>query len=143
MSNKFFVDSMFVSYIKGIPSNERIPYLQGESLTQEIVNRLIDQILSGIVCSVQLDDETKENSLVADFREGWSTVYIVKECENYYEFVNDQFPTCETQLNITGDGPRKKNVCWPLAAWTSFRPYRILPNISYAGFWMIGLQRKM
>lgn len=105
MSNKFFADSLFVSYIKGMPSNERIPYLQGESLTQEIINRLTDQILSGIVCSVQLDDETKENSLVADFREGWSTVYIVKECENYYEFVNDQFPTCETQLNITGDGP--------------------------------------
>ena len=89
MGNKFFADSLFVSYIKGIPSNERIPYLQGESLTQEIVNRLTDQILSGI----------------ADFREGWSTVYILKECENYYEFVNDQFPTCETQLNITGDGP--------------------------------------
>ena len=105
MGNKFFAESLFVSYIKGIPSNERIPYLQGESLTQEIVNRLTDQILSGIVCSVQLDDETKENSLIADFREGWSTVYIVKECENYYEFVNDQFPTCETQLNITGDGP--------------------------------------
>lgn len=83
MSNKFFADALFVSYIKGIPSNERIPYLQGESLTQEIVNRLTDQILSGIVCSVQLDDETKENSLIADFREGWSTVYIVKECENY------------------------------------------------------------
>ena len=77
MSNKFFADSLFVSYIKGIPSNERIPYLQRESVTQEIVNRLTDQILSGIVCSVQLDDETKENSLVADFREGWSTVYIV------------------------------------------------------------------
>lgn len=40
MSNKFFADALFVSYIKGIPSNERIPYLQGESLTQEIVNRV-------------------------------------------------------------------------------------------------------
>lgn len=79
MSNKFFANSLFVSYIKGIPSNERIPFLQGESLTQETVNRLTDQILSGIFCSVQLDDETKENSLVADFRKGWSTVYIVKE----------------------------------------------------------------
>lgn len=40
MSNKFFADALFVSYIKGIPSNKRIPYLQGESLTQEIVNRV-------------------------------------------------------------------------------------------------------
>ena len=108
MSNKLFANSLFVSYINGIPSNERIPYVQGEALTQEITDRLTDQILSGIVRSIQLDDETQENSLVANFREGWSTVYIVKDCENYYEFVNDQFPTCETQLNITGDGPTPK-----------------------------------
>ena len=105
MSNKLFANSLFVSYINGISSNERIPYVRGEALTQEIINRLTVQILSGIVRSIQLDDETQENSLVANFREGWSTVYIVKDCENYYEFVNDQFPTCETQLNITGDGP--------------------------------------
>ena len=108
MGNKLFANSLFVSYINGIPSDRRIPYVRGETLTQEIINRLTDQILSGIVRSIQLDDETQENSLVADFREGWSTVYIVKECENYYEFVNDQFPTCETQLNITGDGPTPK-----------------------------------
>ena len=108
MSNKLFANSLFVSSINGIPSNERIPYVQGEALTLEITDRQTDQILSGIVRSIQLDDETQENSLVANFREGWSTVYIVKECENYYEFVNDQFPTCETQLNITGDGPTPK-----------------------------------
>ena len=108
MSNKLFANSLFVSYINGIPSNERIPYVQGEALSQEITDRLTDQILSGIVRSIQLDDEMQENSLVANFREGWSTVYIVKDCENYYEFVNDQFPTCETQLNITGDGPTPK-----------------------------------
>ena len=105
MSNKFFANSLFVSYINGVPSDERIPYVRGDALTQEIIDRLTGQILSGCVRSVQLDDETQENSLVAGFRDGWSTVYIVKECENYYEFVNDQFSTCETQLNITGDGP--------------------------------------
>ena len=108
MSNKFFADSLFVSYINGTPSDERIPYVRGEALTQEIIDRLTGQILSGCVRSVRLDDETQENSLVADFRDGWSTVYIVKECENYYEFVNGQFSTCETKLNITGDGPTPK-----------------------------------
>ena len=108
MSNKFFADSLFVSYINGTPSDERIPYVRGEALTQEIIDRLTGQILSGCVRSVQLDDETQENSLVADFRDGWSTVYIVKECENYFEFVNGQFSTCETKLNITGDGPTPK-----------------------------------
>ena len=96
MADKLFANSLFVSYNKDVPSNERIPYVQGEKLTQEITNRLTEQIISGLVHSVQLDDETRENSLVADFREGWATVYIVKECENYYEFVNNQFPTCET-----------------------------------------------
>ena len=108
MSSKFFADSLFVSYINGTPSDERIPYVRGEALTQEIIDRLTGQILSGCVRSVQLDDETQENSLVADFRDGWSTVYIVKECENYFEFVNGQFSTCETKLNITGDGPTPK-----------------------------------
>lgn len=108
MSNKLFANSLFVSYINGTPSDERIPYVQGGSLTQEIINRLMGQILSGSVRSVQLDDESRENSLVADFRDGWSTVYIVKECENYFEFVNDEFPTCEIELNITGDGPTPK-----------------------------------
>ena len=108
MSSKFFADSLFVSYINSTPSGERIPYVRGEALTQEIMDRLTGQILSGCVRSVQLDDETQENSLAADFRDGWSTVYIVKECENYYEFVNGQFSTCETKLNITGDGPTPK-----------------------------------
>lgn len=108
MGNKLFANSLFVSYINGISSDKRIPYVRGEALTQEIINRMTDQMLSGIVSSIQLDDETQENSLVADFREGWSTVYIVKKCKNYYEFVNDDFPTCETQLNITGDGPTPK-----------------------------------
>ena len=108
MSNKFFADSLFVSYINGTPSDERIPYVRGDALTQEIIDRLTGQIFSGCVRSVQLDDETQENSLVADFRDGWSTVYIVKECENYFEFVNGQFSTCETKLNITGDGPTPK-----------------------------------
>ena len=38
---------------------------------------------------------------------------------------------------------RMRNVCWRSAAWTSSRLYRRLPRISYAGFWMIGSQRKM
>ena len=108
MADRFYANSLFVSYIKDVPSHERIPYIQREKLTQEIINRLTEQIISGLVHSVQLDDETRENSLVADFREGWATVYIVKECENYYEFINDRLPTCETQLNITGDGPTPK-----------------------------------
>ncbi len=105
MGEALFANSMFVSYVKGTPSNERIPYTQGAALTQEVINRLISQIHSGCVRSVQLDDETQETSLVANFQNGWSTVYIVKECENYFEFVNNQFPTSETKLNITGDGP--------------------------------------
>lgn len=105
MEKQFFADSLFVAYVNGVPSNERIPYVRGEALTQETVHRLMGQILSGSVRSVQLDDEPRENSLVADFRDGWSTVYIVKNCEDYFEFVNDGCPTCETPLNITGDGP--------------------------------------
>ena len=105
MEKRFFPDSLFVSYVNGTPSNERIPYIRGNALTQEIVSRLTAQILSGSVRSVQLDDASRENSLAADFRDGWSTVYIVKDCENYFEFVNDGFPACETPLNITGDGP--------------------------------------
>lgn len=108
MGNKFFANSLFVSYIKGIASSERIPYVRGEAFTQEILSRLIGQICSGCVRSVQVDDETQENSLTADFRDGWATVYIVRECENYFEFVNDEFSACETPLNITGDGPTPK-----------------------------------
>ena len=105
MNTQLFANSLFVSYDNGIPSSERIPYIQGTALTQEIINRLSSQILSGCVCSVQLDDVTRENSLVADFRDGWATIYIVKETENYYEFLNEQYIDCEVLLNITGDGP--------------------------------------
>jgi len=105
MGEALFANSMFVSYVKGTSPDVRIPYTQGTALTQEVINRLISQIHLGCVSSVQLDDETQETSLTADFRNGWSTVYIVKECENYFEFVNHQFPTSEIKLNITGDGP--------------------------------------
>ena len=74
MSSKFFADSLFVSYINGTPSDERIPYVRGDALTQEIMDRLTGQILSGCVRSVRLDDETQENSLAADFRDGWARV---------------------------------------------------------------------
>jgi len=100
-----FADSLFVSYGKGAPPDGRIPYTQGAALTGEVIDRLTAQIQSGWVRSVQLGDETQETSLEADFRDGWATVYIVKDCEHYYEFVNGQFPTSETPLNITGDGP--------------------------------------
>lgn len=49
-----------------------------------------------------------ENGLAADFQDGWATVYIVRECEHYFEFVNSRFPTSETPLTITGDGPTPK-----------------------------------
>lgn len=100
-----FVYSLFVSYVSGAEVQDRIPYTQGGALTPELIDRLTAQIQSGYVRSVQLDDESRENSLAADFRDGWATVYIVKDCETYYEFVNSQFPDCETLLNITGDGP--------------------------------------
>lgn len=105
MNHQYFINSLFASYISGTPASERIPYTRGDKLTRELVERLTVQILSGQVSSIQLEDETQETSLVADFRDGWATVYIVKDCENYFEFVNSQFPTCETPLNITGDGP--------------------------------------
>lgn len=100
-----FANSLFVSYVKETPSNERIPYTQGAALTGEVIDRLTAQIQSGWVRSVQLEDETQETSLKADFRDGWATVYIVKDCEHYYEVVNGQWPTDETPLDITGDGP--------------------------------------
>lgn len=105
MERALFADSLFVSYVKGAPAGERIPYVCGEALTPEVLRRLTGQIRSGWVRAVQLDDTGRENSLAADFRDGWATVYIVKGCEDYFEFVNDQFPTCETPLAITGDGP--------------------------------------
>ena len=74
-----FVDSLFVSYHQQVPSQERIPYNHGDALTQEILHRLAGQIRSGGVRSVQLDDETRENGLAADFQDGWATVYIVRD----------------------------------------------------------------
>ncbi len=70
MDKQLFADSLFVSYLKDTPSSERIPYVEGAALTQEILERLLSQILSGCVRSVQFDDATGENSLVADFRNG-------------------------------------------------------------------------
>jgi len=100
-----FANSLFVSYGKGTPSDGRIPYTQGAALTGEVIDRLTAQIQSGYVRSVQLEDETRETSLEADFRDGWATVYIVRDCDQYYELVNGQCPTDETPLDITGDGP--------------------------------------
>lgn len=108
MDHSLFAYSLFVSYAGGTPSGGRIPYTQGEGLTREVIARLTEQILSGGVRSVQLDDRDRENSLTADFRDGWATVYIVKDCENYFEMVSDAFPDCETPLHITGDGPTPK-----------------------------------
>ena len=108
MDKQLFADSLFVSYLKDTPSSERIPYVEGTALTQEILERLLSQISSGCVRTVQFDDATGENSLVADFRNGWATVYIVKEIENYYELLNEQYADGETLLDITGDGPTPK-----------------------------------
>lgn len=108
MGKKLFADSLFVSYINGTPSSERIPYVSETALTQEILEQLLSQISSGCVRMVQLDDATGENSLVADFRNGWATVYIVKEAENYYELLNEQYADDETLLDITGNGPTAK-----------------------------------
>ena len=103
--NKLYIHSLFASYVNCVPSGERIPYTRGDQLTRELVERLTAQILSGQVSSIQLEDESQETSLAADFRDGWATVYIVKDCEHYFELVNSQCPNCETPLNITGDGP--------------------------------------
>lgn len=108
MAEALFIHSLFVSYGKDVPREERIPYTVGEKLTPEVLSRLAEHIRSGRAQSVQLEDETRENSLAADFREGWATVYIVKETENYFEFVNSGCPHDETPLNITGDGPTPK-----------------------------------
>ena len=105
MDKQLFANSLFVSYINGTPSSERIPYVQGNALTQEILEHLLSQVSSGCVRMVQLDDVTQENSLVANFRNGWATVYIVKEAEDYYELLNEQYADCENLLDITGDGP--------------------------------------
>ena len=71
-----FIHSLFVSYGKKVPREERIPYTVGEKLTSEVLSRLAEHIRSGWAQSVQLEDETMENSLAADFREGWATICI-------------------------------------------------------------------
>ena len=105
MSEKRFAHSLFVSYRKDIPREEKIPYTAGGALTPEVLSRLVRQVLAGQVTSVQMDDESRENSLAADFREGWATVYIVRNCHDYYELVDPEAPDGEEPLNITGDGP--------------------------------------
>ena len=32
MEKQFFADSLFVAYVNGVPSNERIPYVRGKRL---------------------------------------------------------------------------------------------------------------
>lgn len=108
MSEDRFVHSLFVSYKKEIPREKRIPYLQGEALTPPMALRLIGQIAAGEVTFVQMDDETGENSLVMDIREGWGTVYLVKDTEHYYELINPEDPESEEPLNLTGNGPTPK-----------------------------------
>ena len=103
-----FIHSLFVSYGKEVPREERIPYTVGEKLTSEVLSRLAEHIRSGWAQSVQLEDETMENSLAADFREGWATIYIVKDTHHYYELLNRGFLDDETPLHITGDGPTPK-----------------------------------
>ena len=56
----------------------------GEKLTSEVLSRLAEHIRSGWAQSVQLEDETMENSLAADFREGWATIYIVKDSMRFW-----------------------------------------------------------
>lgn len=108
MIEKLFAYSLFVSYPKEIPSAGRIPYTAGAALTSEVLSRLARHIRAGQVRAVQLDDETRENSLAADFRDGWATVYIVREEDRYFEIVNGEAPDDEEPLNITGDGPTPK-----------------------------------
>lgn len=105
MDKQLFADSLFVSHVDGTPSSECIPYVEGTALTQEILKRLLSQVLSGCVRVVQLADITQENSSAANFLNGWATVYIVKEAENYYELLHEQYADGKTLLDITGDGP--------------------------------------
>ncbi len=55
-----------------------------------------------------MDNETREDSLVMDIREGWGTVYIVKDVEHYYELISPEEPESEEPLNLTGNGPTPK-----------------------------------
>lgn len=108
MSHPLFIHSLFVSYPTGTPREEKLPYTAGPALTPEVLSRLTDHILSGRACSVQMEDETSENALEADFRDGWATVYLVRDTHHYYEIINSDAPDDETPLNITGNGPTPK-----------------------------------
>lgn len=108
MSEQLFIHSLFAAYQNGIPREEKIPYTAGPALTPEVLSRLVRDILAGRVTMVQLEDETGENSLEADFRDGWATVYIVRDTHHYCEFWNGEAPDDEEPLNITGDGPTPK-----------------------------------
>ena len=103
-----YIHSLFVSYPKEVPSAQRIPYTAGAALDPDLLSRLARQVLNGQVQMVQMQNETMEDSLEADFRDGWATVYLVKEVHRYYEFLNHQFPHCQEPLSITGDGPTPK-----------------------------------
>lgn len=108
MKNPLFIDSLFVAYPNGAPREEKIPYTAGPALTPEVLDRLSSQILSGRVRSVQMEDGTSENALEADFRDGWATVYIVRDASRYDELINSEAPDDEEPLDITGDGPTPK-----------------------------------
>ena len=108
MSEGRFIHSLFVSYTRETPPGERLPYLQGEALTPPLLLRLVSQIDAGQVRSLQMNSETGEDSLEADFRDGWGTVYIVRDAEHYYELLSPEEPESEEPLNLTGDGPTPK-----------------------------------
>ena len=103
-----FLHSLFVRYTKETPAGERIPYLQDEALTPPVLLRLTGQIAAGQVTFIQMDNETREDSLVMDIRDGWGTVYLVKDVEQYYELINSQEPDSYSPLSITGNGPTPK-----------------------------------
>lgn len=105
MKDTLFADTLFVAYHPDAPREGRIPYTAGAALTAEVLGRLERQLLAGQVRSIQMNDATGGSALEADFREGWATVYIVREEEHYYELVNREAPDDETPLSITGDGP--------------------------------------
>ena len=108
MSEERFVFSVFVRYTRETPAGERIPYSQGDALTPPGLERLASQIAAGQVTFAQMDNETREDSLVMDIREGWGTVYIVKDVEHYYELISPEEPESEEPLNLTGNGPTPK-----------------------------------
>ncbi len=108
MNETRFVHTLFVRYTKETPAGERLPYLQGEALTPPALLRLLGQIDAGQVTYVQMDSETGEDSLVMDIREGWGTVYLVKDTCHYYEIISPEEPESEEPLNLTGDGPTPK-----------------------------------